>query len=57
MVEKGRVTDIQGNTARISSGDAVTPFISAGKFLRLQLGDMVAYVLFADNTGLVLGRL
>ena len=63
VIEKGVVANIDGNQARINtSSGRVTPPIIIPRNLRsgagsLQKGVEVVYVLFGDQTGIILGHM
>ena len=58
MVQKGTVVAVQPGGVRIlplGKENAVTPLIKTG--LELSVGDVVAFVLFDDGTGIVIQRM
>lgn len=58
-VRKGSVYEVEEGLVRIKPYDARetgTPLISTGS-ITLEVGDEVAFCLFSDGTGLVIGKM
>lgn len=61
-IDKGKISAIKGNTAEVipsQAGGTVTPPLTIPALLKgnLQVNTEVVYVVFDDNTGVILDRL
>ena len=54
MVQKGKIFEITKGKVRISHGNNVTPLLASD--IEFEVGDIVAFVIFKDGTGIVLGK-
>lgn len=58
MIRKGKISSIDGNGYRVESvdvpGDITGPLKASGSYKK---GDIVVYVVFEDQSGMILGKM